>query len=109
MKAWLQRFWGWLVAAAAAVAVVAGFGIARRRFHLGRARNEAAVSEALERVHALRTARAAIEGRLDTSASEVADLDAEITRTKREIVRLHDGGHAVAEEDLDDAFASLGY
>lgn len=105
---WL-RFRNWVYLAVVIAAGMLGIGLARRKWALGSTTSGDEIDSHLEHIRSLEIARAQIDGKIEASEDDLADLDAEIHRSKREIVRLHEGGHVVPEEDLDAAFEQLGY
>jgi len=97
-----------LVAAVVAVALaLLSIFIVRRR--LGAARDAAAVAEALREMDALRARRDEISRQLGEKDDAIQAIDARILEQKRKIVHLHEGGEQISDEDLDKAFAELGY
>lgn len=106
--AWCKRWWGVLVAGVLLVLGAVGL-YTRQRAQLGAALDEAAVADARRQMDALRAARVEVTSRADAKTEEIQALDAQIAESKRRIVDLHEHGTDVPDEQLDDAFASLGY
>lgn len=105
---WLKR-WGLALAGLLALVLGGGFLMRRQIAALGRAKDEAAVSEARREIDALRATRTEVASRTEEKSEQITALDARIRDVKREIIDLHEGGELIPDDQLDDAFAHLGY
>lgn len=109
---WLKRSWGWLVAAALALAaLVLGADFLLRRRRLGAVRDQVAADRARAEIAEVRGAREEVEreiGELDRETAEV--YDAALKRAERRFAEAHEGGEDVASwtnEELDTALAEV--
>lgn len=109
-KTWeVLKKWGLAIAAGLLFLLGAGWAWRRKQAKLGALKDELAVARALEERNVLKAKREEIAARRGEVAAEVVALDEMIAQSTREIVDAYEGGSEIPDEELEDAFASLGY
>lgn len=106
--AWVKR-WGAAIAGVLLVVLGAGWLWRRQKAALGRAKDAAAIAEARREMDVLRATREEVARQVGEQDQAIAEIDARIAASKREIVDLHEGGEDIPDDQLDDVFARLGY
>jgi len=111
MKAWFKKWWGWLVGIGGAILALLtlGFFAKQKLNELGKVKDQLAIEEGLREVYKLRAVRAEIVERVGEKDEAVKHIDAQLAENKRKIVAAHEGGEALDDEEVEDAFAQLGY
>jgi len=111
----LKGAWRWvrdhavaiLGAIAALLAVAWGIHYARRR--IGGLRDRVAVEEARREIAADTARRDALIEQADGREADVEEIDARLAANHRRIVEAHEGTEGMADSEVEDAFARLGY
>lgn len=105
---WLKR-WGAALFGGLLVLVGAGWLWNRKAKELGRVRDELAVASAKKEIARLQGRREEIARQSDAKAEDIMGVDREIAANKRKLVEAHENGHGLSEEEVERAFARLGY
>lgn len=106
--AWLRK-WGLAIAGILLLALGAGWLWRRKQRELGRVRDQLAVEESRREIAALQAQRDAVLARVDEHEPEVAAIDRQLADNRRRIVEAHEHGRGLSDEEVEDAFAKLGY
>lgn len=111
----LEKIWSWLkkfgLAIAAVLLAIIGFGWLWRRqqSQLGALRDRLAVERAQHEIRELSVVRERILASADAKKEQIESIDADIARNRRAIVEAHENGKGLSDEEVEDAFARLGY
>jgi hypothetical protein len=111
----LVKIWQWLkrfgLAIAGVVLALAGVGWlwARHRESVGALQDELAVERAQNAIRELKAVRAHVLNSADVKKEQIESIDADIARNKRAIIEAHENGKGLSDDEVEDAFARLGY
>lgn len=106
--AWLKKFGGWITGVLALL-VGAGWLWKRQKERLGKLRDELAVSEATKEIEILRNLREKIAESATDLDVDIAQVDQQLAQQKRKIVEAFEKGTGLSDEEVERAFADLGY
>lgn len=104
--AWLKRRWKLLLFG---VGLLLGVEFVRRGRLLRTLRDELGLARARARVGELSAVRAELEADAETNAAALLSIDEAIREQRVAAVRAYEEGAALAGEDLERAFAELGF
>lgn len=104
--AWLRRRWHLLLLA---LSLLVGVELMRRGRVLRTLRDELALARARSNIEGLRTLRDSVGELAEANSSVIERIDAEIYEQRVEAVRAYEEGTALTGEELERAFAELGF
>lgn len=110
--AWLKKWGGVLFGALTATLLVvlgAGWLWRRKVAELGRVQDELAVARAQREIAHLRGMREEIAHRVEEKDEVIEAIDRKLAENRRAIIEAHGYGQGLTDEEVEDAFARLGY
>lgn len=105
---WVKR-WGAFLFAGLLVLMGAGWLWRRRTAELGRVQNELAVARAQKEIARLQGQRDEVALRVGEKDEKVEEIDKQLAANRRKIVEAHEHGQGLSDEEVEVAFARLGY
>ena len=111
----MKRAWSWLkkwgLALFAGLLTIVTFGAyARRRsLQLDAARDAAKVAEAKAKIEHLRGIREQLTERVEEKDEAIEAIDRELAAQKRKLVEAHEAGEGLTDQEVEEAFARLGF
>lgn len=110
MKAWFKKWWKWILAAAGVLFAILTAGIIVRQVRsLGKVKDQLAIAEATKEIEKLRAVRQEIAARVGEKDEAIEVVDEKLAANRRQIIEAHENGQGMSDEEVDAAFAALGY